>query len=251
MGLSGSKIYEGGKHMVAYNLETPSNSPCTQDNEVPTAPSKRHKTMYYLFLDVQTTNEERPQLLAISAVLYSRDGVNARRLRKEDAMNVIIHPKEGYSIVKQMQDIRYHGITMDMMGSKGQESYVAVKILFQMVKRTTGTDFVHNHGNVVVVGHGTEGMLVNFLEAAKIDTTLHPWWEELEALCQTTQDTLDCSILAYPDLSNYTLEHVVMSVAKPHRPPQDKAHAVACLFFNLNGLEAEAEEEGVWDFKIE
>lgn len=242
MGISGSKTDKSGKHYVAYNLETPSTSPLEHHKEVPAAPSKRHKTMYYLFLDIQTTHEERPQLLAISAVMYSRDDANSR-LQKKDGVNMIVHPKEGYSILQQMQDMRYHGITIDLIGRKGKEPYVAVNEVFQMVKRITGTDFVHNNGNVVVVGHGIEGMLIDLLTAAKIDTTLHPLWEQLEALGQSTEDTLDCSVLAYPDLSNYTLEHVVMSVAASNRPPQDKAHAVARLFCKLNGIEVEEEEE--------
>ena len=189
------------------------------------APRKRGVPVHYLFLDVQTTNDDEPQLLSLDAVLYEIEhGIPT----KGESMGAIIQPRRPYSILRHMQDVRVHGIPVEVLSTKGRAAADVVRDLFDMITRGTGVDYIQDHDKLVVVGHSVEGMMSNLMAAARVDETLYNFWNELEVLCQHTHDTLDEALLVYPDRVNYSLEHLLAFLSLPL--PENRAQAVADLY---------------------
>ena len=218
---------------------TPStNTPCHSPSSPPLPPRKSRAKNFYLFLDVQTTTEDLCQIVTLDAVLYStKQGDHPSTMLVENAMSAIVRPKRGYSVLRHMQDVRYHGVPAKTLGEKGQDTFAVVNQLFVMlriamrlseysVQDTPATT------TLTVVGHGVEGMMSNFMAAAKIDKTLHPLWDELEDLCQQTHDTMDDALHIFPDLTNYTVASLLGLYDRPM--PRNRAQAVADLYVLLS-----------------
>ena len=203
---------------------TPCNSPITLIE--PWAPRKPGAEEHYLFLDVQTTNDHMPQLLSLDAVMYTH--TNDGRLEEGVSMSAIIRPRRAYSVLRHMQDVRYHGIPAEVLGKQGQDAIEVVNELLVMIRQATGSPFTQDHDKLVVVAHSVDGMMGNFMEAARIDETLYPVWNELEALCQQTHDTFDEALHVYPGRVNYTVEHLLAHLGRPL--PANRAQAVADLY---------------------
>lgn len=201
---------------------TPCNSPITLIE--PWAPRKPAGEEHYLFLDVQTTNDHMPQLLSLDAVMYTSG-------EEEASMSAIIRPRRAYSVLRHMQDVRYHGIPAEVLGTQGQDAIEVVNELLAMIRQATGSPFTQDHDKLVVVAHSVDGMMSNFMEAARIDETLYPVWNELEALCQQTHDTFDEALKAYPGRVNYTVEHLLAHLDRPL--PANRAQAVADLYYAM------------------
>jgi len=189
-------------------------------------PQTKHNNMpvYYLFLDIQTTNDDEPQLLSLDAVLYHLENGN---FVKRGSMSEIIRPKRPYSVLRHMQDVRTHGIPADIIGTMGRDAADVVRDLFDLIVRCTGVDYIQDHEKLVVVGHSTEGMMSNLMAAARIDPTLYHLWNDLETLCHHTHDTLDDALIVYPNRVNYSVEHLLASLGLPL--PSNRAQAVADL----------------------
>ena len=182
---------------------------------------KRRRTTHYLFLDVQTTGEDDPQLVNVDAVMYSpTDGI----LVKHDWMSALVKPCRGYSAMQHMQDVRAHGIPLDILLAKGQAPSTVVGQLVEMVESL-------DTGRVVVVGHGVDGMMANFLAAARVDEALSSYWDALETLCQDTHDTIDDALRAYPDRANCGVASILTLLGQPL--PENRAQAVADVYFAL------------------
>jgi hypothetical protein len=94
---------------------TPTTSPLMR--QVPWAPQKRSAAQHLLFLDVQTTTDDPPQLLSLDAVLYVIDEGTAT---KGESLSAIIRPRRAYSVMRHMQDVRAHGIPAEVLGKQGQ-----------------------------------------------------------------------------------------------------------------------------------
>ena len=180
---------------------------------------------YYLFLDVQTTNDDEPQLLSLDAVLYH---VEHGIMQKGESMSAIIRPTRPYSILRHMQDVRGHGIPVEILNTQGRDSADVVRDLFDLISRGTGIDYIQDHDKLVVVGHSVEGMMSNFMAAARVDVTLYNFWNELEVLCQHTHDTLDEAILVYQDRLNYSVAALLSFLCLPL--PENRAQAVADVY---------------------
>jgi len=207
---------------------TPCNSPITFQEHW--APRKPVAEEHYLFLDVQTTNDHMPQLLSLDAVMYTYTPphTNDGRLEKGASMSAIIRPRRAYSVLSHMQDVRYHGIPAEVLGTQGQDAIEVVNELLAMIKQETGSPFTHDHDKLVVVAPSVDGMMGNFTEAARIDETLYQVWNEIEALCQQTHDTFDEALKVYPGRVNYTVEHLLAHLGRPL--PANRAQAVADLY---------------------
>ena len=83
------------------------------------APRKRSVPVHYLFLDVQTTNDDEPQLLSLDAVLYE---IEHGLPTKGESMSAIIRPKRPYSVLRHMQDVRVHGIPVEVLNTQKRAS---------------------------------------------------------------------------------------------------------------------------------
>ena len=201
---------------------TPCNSPITVKE--PWAPRKPGADEHYLFLDVQTTNDHMPQLLSLDAVMYNSG-------EEEASMSAIIRPRRAYSVLRHMQDVRYHGIPGEVLGTQGKDAIEVVNDLLAMIRQVTGSPFTQDNDKLVVVAHSVDGMMGNFMEAARIDETLYPVWNELEALCQQTHDTFDEALKVYPGRVNYTVEHLLAHLDRPL--PANRAQAVADLYYAM------------------
>ena len=199
---------------------TPCNSPIIVHE--PWAPRKPGAEEHYLFLDVQTTNDHTPQLLSLDAVMYNSG-------EKKASMSAIIRPRRAYSVLRHMQDVRYHGIPVEVLGTQGQDAIEVVNDLLAMISQVTGSAFTQDH--VVVVAHSVDGMMSNLMEAARIDETLYSVWNELEGLCQQTHDTFDQALKAYPGRVNYTVEHLLAHLDRPLSA--NRAQAVADLYYAM------------------
>ena len=206
---------------------TPCNSPISLNE--PWAPSKPGAEEHYLFLDVQTTNDHMPQLLSLDAVMYTH--TNDGHLEEGASMSAIIRPRRAYSVLRHMQDVRYHGIPAEVLGTQGKDAIEVVNDLLAMIRQATGSPFTQDHDKLVVVAHSVDGMMGNFMEAARIDETLYPVWNELEALCQQTHDTFDEALKVYPGRVNYTVEHLLAHLAR--LPPANRAPAVGDLYYAM------------------
>lgn len=212
--------------------QTPPHTPPVRRPATPKAPRKTRGKRFYLFLDVQTTTEDMPQIVALDAVLFSqKDG---EYQEEENAMAAVVRPKRGYSVLRHMQDVRYHGVPAQLMATNGVDSFQAVNQLFVMLRLAMNIGgSLEGEPSLVVVGHGVEGMMSNFLSAAKVDKSLHPLWDELEDLCQeNTHDTLDEAMYANLDLKNYTVA-ALLGEHYGRRTPGNRAQAVADLYFEL------------------
>jgi hypothetical protein len=216
---------------------TPCNSPNTPKE--PGAPRKRGAGEHFLFLDVQTTNDHMPQLLSLDAVMYSSDDGH---LEEGASMSAIIRPRHAYSVLRHMQEVRYHGIPAEVLGIQGKDAIEVVNDLLAMIAQATGSPFTQDHDKMVVVAHSVDGMMSNFMEAARIDETLYPVWNELEALCQQTHDTFDEALKMYPGRLNYTVEHLLAHLDRPL--PANRAQAVADLYFAMQNGELAATTMG-------
>lgn len=194
------------------------------------AVSSLPESVYYLMLDVETTSEDMPQIVSIEAELYfSRD----TQLLRIAEMTSVVKPRRGYAVLRHMQDVRYHGITAEMMSDHGDDATEALGRMLAIVRQGAGKPFlaVNDGPVVIVVAHGTQGMLANLLAAARVDETMHQYWEELEALCQRTDDTLPMAIRDLPAKPRYTLEYCVAALGHPI--PKSRARAVALLYSSL------------------
>ena len=192
------------------------------------APRKRGVPVHYLFLDIQTTNDDEPQLLNIDAVLYE---IEHGLPTKGESMTALVRPKRPYSVLRHMQDVRVHGIPMDILSTKGRPSADVVKDLFDMIVRGTCVDFIQDHDKLVVVGHSVEGMMSNLMASARVDETLYNFWNELEVLCQHTHDTFDEAVIVFPDRVNYGVENLLAFLGLPL--PENRAQAVADLYLAM------------------
>lgn len=207
------------------------------------------KPRYYLALDVQTTSEDMPQIVSIEAAMYALEPwdwlSNAGRvldknelmvqdsdglcLRKLGEMSAIVKPRHGYAEIRHMQDVRYHGVTLEAMAEFGEDASDAVDLLLSMVADATGYRLDNLDGpRVTVLSHGAPGMLSNFTAAARIDETLHPFWDELEALYHDSEDTLPLAAQRLPKCSKHTLEHSMAALGLGF--PENRALAVAKLY---------------------
>ena len=227
MGLTQSKPLvddNGGK-------STPPQSPGFNS---PRRPSKPTKKKYILFLDIDTTLETSPQLVAINAVLYRRE---MKHLYKEDAIDILCKPQQGASIICQLNELRHHGLTVEMLANQGKEPSQALEQFFGMIDKSTGGNggITDPTVDITIVGYGLRSILAELMTCAKIDTSLHSHWEHLEALCQNTEDLLDTTILRFPHMANYRLEYVLSAVGQNLRP-QSKAHSVAQLYVAIHGF---------------
>jgi hypothetical protein len=237
MGLTQSKplVNDSDKLTPLIIDSTPTHSPgFNSPRRPPHPPSKPNKRKYLLFLDMDTTFENPPQLVAINAVMYRRE---LQHLHKEDSIDVLCKPQEGASIVGQMHELRRHGITVEMLANQGKAPSKALEELIDMINKCTGGNggMTDPTVDITVVGYGLRSILAELMSCAEIDTSLHPYWEDLEALCQNTEDLLDVSVLRFPHMSNYRLEYV-LSVLGQNLPPQSKSHAVAQLYVALHGV---------------
>lgn len=192
---------------------------------------------YYLALDVHTTTEDKPQLVSIEAAIYvlENEGEGGSScLRKLGEMEAVAKPRLGYAVLRHMQDVRYHGVTAETMASKGEEASAVVKRLVDMIADATGTSIADVDGpSVMVIAHGAMGMLSNLSAVARVDETLHPYWEELEALCQQSDDTLPMAVKEHPIRWNHSLEYTL--AASGLYLPENRARAVAKLYCFLKG----------------
>lgn len=205
---------------------------------IPKAPTKRpNRRKYYLFLDIDTTFETTPQLIALNAVLYKCDDHIPNAFQKQDAVDVVVKPIQGSSILCQMHEIRHHGVTVERMATHGKDALVAVKQLIDMIHKCTNTDNDDDDDiKMILVGYGLTGMLADLMNCAKANPALHPIWEDLEALCQhSTEDLMDTATMSFPNLPNYRLEYV-LAVLGQSVPPQTKAHSVAQLYVALHNV---------------
>lgn len=202
-------------------------------NPFKTAPAKPVGKVYYLFLDVQTTTEDMPQLVALDAVLYSYS--NDKTYHQENSMSAIVRPKRGYSVLRHMQDVRFHGVPAEVMASKGQDAFHVVNQMFIMLRLAMNLEAVQDDNSpatLVVVGHSVQGMMTNLMAAAKVESSLHPLWDELESLCQQDfRDTLDDARKTFSNLTNYTVASLLGECGRAL--PGNRAQAVAELYFAL------------------
>lgn len=206
----------------------------TKIPKAPTKPTIRQK--YYLFLDIDTTFETTPQLVALNAVLYKCDDNLPNALKKQDAIDVVVKPTQGSSILCQLHETRYHGVTIEHMATHGKDVLVAVTQLIDMVRKFTGDKHPNSDVSVTILGYGLTGMLADLMNCAKANASLHPLWEDLEALCQhSTEDLLDTAVISLPNLPNYRLEYVLAVLGKT-MPPQTRAHSVAQLYVALHNV---------------
>jgi hypothetical protein len=184
----------------------------------PNVPNKPKR----MYLDVQVSSEPLPQLLSISALLCDGDG------EKLNGFSKIVVPRRGYGYLQHLQDIRYHGLTSHMLATRGQPSAKAIHRFLE---------FVSNDDDVIIVGHAVDAMLSNFLTAAKLDETLQPYMDSLEALCRReTVDLLPKSVNQWPYMDDYTVERILAALGEPL--PIDRASALAVLDANLRAASA-------------
>ncbi len=182
--------------------------------------------VYYLMLDVETTSEDMPQIVSIEAELYRCQTSQMQRIAE---MTSVVKPRRHYTALRQMQDVRYHGITAEMMSDHGDDATEALGRMLDLVRQGAG-----GVREVIVVAHGTQGMLTNLLAAARVDESMHQYWDELETLCQRTDDTLPLAIREIDGVTRYTLEVCVAALGHPL--PQTRARAVALLYSSLRHL---------------
>jgi hypothetical protein len=190
--------------------------------------------VYYLMLDVETTSEDMPQIVSIEAELY-RCSMNSQ-MQFIEQISSVTKPSRGYAVLRHMQDVRHHGVTAEMMSDRGDDAVEALARMLAMVRQRTGKlslDAIDGP-TIIVVAHGTQGMLANLMAAAKVDQSMHQYWDELEALCQRTDDTLPMAIRNFPGLTRYTLEYCVAVLGHPL--PETRARAVALLFSSLRNF---------------
>lgn len=176
-------------------------------------------------LDVDTTSEDNPQLVSMEAELYSSN------LRLVAEMVSVVKPRNGYAVMRHMQDVRHHGVTAEMMSDKGDDAAKALGNMLAMIRQGTGKASLADTDDgkiVIVVAHGTQGMIANLMAAARVDETLHQYWDELEALIQRTDDTLPLCVQEFPLMNRCTLEWAVAATGNPL--PKSRARAVALLY---------------------
>ena len=206
---------------------TPTTSPLKLHE--PGAPRKRSaSSQHLLFLDVQTSTDDPPQLLTLDAVLYV---IYEGMATKGESLSAIIRPRRAYSVMRHMQDVRAHGIPAEILGTQGQAAVEVVTDMFDMIARATGVEYIQDHDKLVIVAHSVDGMMSNLMAAARVDETLYTVWNELEVLCQHTHDTFDEAVATYRNLLNYSVEHLLAYLDRPL--PTNRAQAVADLYFAM------------------
>lgn len=191
-------------------------------------------------LDVETTSENNPQIVSMEAALYRLRDHEQLALVAE--MTSIVKPSRGYSVLHHIQDLRYHGVTAEMMADHGDDASEALGSMLKMVRDGTGKASLADKDGavVVVVAHGTQGMVSNMLAAAHVDESLHQYWDELDALCQRTDDTLPMYIRELSPTKRCTLEWALAAMGTPL--PTSRVRALAILYARLRNLKLTTDE---------
>lgn len=199
---------------------------------------RKKRPVFYLMLDAETTSENTPQLVSLEAELYDE----AFCLLWE--LSSVVKPRRGYAALTHAQDVRYHGVTAEMMADHGDDAAEALGNLLRMIRQGTGVASLSDVSNdddgpvIIVVAHGCQGMISNLMAAVRVDETLQQYWDELEALCQRTHDTLHRSARNILGVRRCTLEWSLAALGEPL--PKTKARALAMLYFKL------IKEDGEW-----
>lgn len=205
-------------------------------NRLPSTPCKLPRERFLLCLDVQTTGEDRPDLLSVEAAMYHYDPATNASV-KQGEMVAVVRPREGYTGARHLHDMRGHGLTAERLAREGKTAPEVVRELVDLIRKTTGRDEDYDRA-VTVVGHGAAAMMNSLMVTLVVNEDLAGFYEEFVGLCRHPECTMDKAVRMHPGLPRYTLDSVLAHLGMPI--PPSRGEAVARLYFFLKEEDRDA-----------